>query len=127
MMQFAEQNKAYEHMLVAETSKQYVHIANDVQLAKTEEKGFQRLSISPHSKFIPPKATQNVRLRQRGSRCKNVETIATLKGGRRVCLEPPAPWVQLTVRAILARTRDNTESPIKEKSRKSIPWSFPRI
>jgi len=32
MMQFAEQNKAYEHMLVAETSKQYVHIANDVNL-----------------------------------------------------------------------------------------------
>ncbi|XP_065490506.1 interleukin-8-like [Caloenas nicobarica] len=90
-------------------------------LAKTEEKGFQCLCISTHSKFISPKAIQNVRLRQRGPRCKNVEIIATLKGGRQVCLEPTAPWVWLTVKTILARARDNTESPIKEKSRKNIP------
>ncbi|XP_049671465.1 interleukin-8-like [Accipiter gentilis] len=96
-------------------------------LVKTKEKGFQCLCISTHSKFIPPKAIQNVRLSQRGPRCKNVEIIATLKGGRRVCLEPTAPWVQLTVKAILARARDNTESPIKEKSRKNRPWSFSRI
>ncbi|XP_074760049.1 interleukin-8-like [Athene noctua] len=84
-------------------------------LAKTEGKGFQCLCISTHSKFIPPKAIQNVRLSQRGPRCKNVEIIATLKGGRQVCLEPTAPWVWLTVKAILARARDNIESPVKEK------------
>ncbi|NXN67205.1 IL8 protein, partial [Himantopus himantopus] len=72
-------------------------------LAKTEAKGFQCLCTSTHSKFIPPKAIQNVRLNQRGPRCKNVEIIATLKGGRQVCLEPTAPWVRLTLKAILAR------------------------
>ncbi|NXJ40368.1 IL8 protein, partial [Ciconia maguari] len=72
-------------------------------LAKTEEKGFQCLCISTHSKFIPPKAIQNVKLSQRGPRCKNVEIIATLKGGRQVCLEPTAPWVRLIVKAILAK------------------------
>ncbi|NWI28044.1 IL8 protein, partial [Sula dactylatra] len=72
-------------------------------LAKAEEKGFRCLCISTHSKFIPPKAIRNVRLSQRGPHCKNVEIIATLKGGRQVCLEPTVPWVQLTVKAILAR------------------------
>ncbi|NXT88448.1 IL8 protein, partial [Anhinga rufa] len=61
------------------------------------------LCIRTHSKFIPPKAIRNVRLSQSGPQCKNVEIIATLKGGRRVCLETAAPWVQLTVKAILAR------------------------
>ncbi|NXN58275.1 IL8 protein, partial [Rynchops niger] len=72
-------------------------------LAKTEEKGFQCLCRSTHSKFIPPKAIQNVTLSQRGPRCKNVEIIATLKGGRQVCLQPTAPCVQLTLKAIWAR------------------------
>ncbi|NXX23350.1 IL8 protein, partial [Podargus strigoides] len=72
-------------------------------LAKAEEKGFQCLCISTHSKFIPPKAIQNVRLSQRGPHCKNVEIIAMLKGGREVCLEATAPWVRLTIKAILAR------------------------
>ncbi|NXQ97352.1 IL8 protein, partial [Sagittarius serpentarius] len=72
-------------------------------LAETKERGFQCLCISAHSTFIPPKAVQNVGLSRRGPRCKNVEIIATLKGGRRVCLEPTAPWVWLTVKAILAR------------------------
>ncbi|NXG85584.1 IL8 protein, partial [Stercorarius parasiticus] len=72
-------------------------------LAKTEEKGFQCLCRSTHSKFIPPKAIENVTLSQRGPHCKNVEITATLKGGRRVCLQPTAPWVRLTLKAILAR------------------------
>ncbi|KFP26135.1 Interleukin-8 [Colius striatus] len=70
---------------------------------KTKEKGFQCLCINTHSKFIPPKAIQSVRLSQRGPHCKNVEIIAMLKDGRQICLEPTAPWVQLTVKAILGR------------------------
>ncbi|KAM9236128.1 LOW QUALITY PROTEIN: growth-regulated alpha protein-like [Leptosomus discolor] len=70
-------------------------------LAKPEEKGFQCLCISTHSEFITLKAIQNVRLSQRGPHCKNVEIISTLKVGR-VCLEPTAPWVQLTGKTILA-------------------------
>ncbi|NXG61432.1 IL8 protein, partial [Hemiprocne comata] len=78
-------------------------------LAKTEERGFQCLCMRTNSKFIPPEAIQNVRLSQRGPRCKSGEIMraleqnTTLKGGRQVCLEPTAPWVQLTVKAILAR------------------------
>ncbi|KFP17373.1 Interleukin-8, partial [Egretta garzetta] len=70
-------------------------------LVKTEDKGFRCLCISTHSKFIPPKAIRNVRFSQRGPHCKNVEIIATLKDGRRVCLEATAPWVGLAVKAIL--------------------------
>ncbi|XP_062478023.1 interleukin-8-like [Pezoporus occidentalis] len=96
-------------------------------LAMTEGKSFQCLCDSTHSKFIPPKAIQNVRLNQRGPCCQNVEIIGTLRSGRPVCLEPSASWVGLTVRAILARARGNTESPLKEKSRKNTPRSFSRI
>ncbi|NWU15047.1 IL8 protein, partial [Cephalopterus ornatus] len=72
-------------------------------LEKTTEKGSQCQCISTHSKFIPPKTVQDVRLSQRGLHCKNVEIIATLKDGREVCLEPTAPWVRLIVKALLAR------------------------
>uniref|UniRef100_A0A8C6JFB5 Chemokine interleukin-8-like domain-containing protein n=1 Tax=Melopsittacus undulatus TaxID=13146 RepID=A0A8C6JFB5_MELUD len=72
-------------------------------LEKTEGKSFRCLCDSTHSNFIPPKAIQNVRLNQRGPHCQNVEIIATLRSGRPVCLEPSAPWVRLTVKAILAR------------------------
>ncbi|XP_030335465.1 interleukin-8-like [Strigops habroptila] len=96
-------------------------------LAKTAGKSFQCLCDSTHSKFIPPQAIQSVRLNQRGPRCQNVEIIATLRSGRLVCLEPSASWVRLTVKAILARARSNTESPLKEKSRKMTSRSFSRI
>ncbi|NXO00552.1 IL8 protein, partial [Rhinopomastus cyanomelas] len=59
--------------------------------------------IATHSKFIPPKAIQDVKLTQSGPHCQNVEVIATLKDGREVCLEPNAPWVQLIIKAILAK------------------------
>ncbi|NXU94453.1 IL8 protein, partial [Xiphorhynchus elegans] len=72
-------------------------------LEKTEEKGSQCQCISTHSKFIPPKMVQDVRLSQRGPRCRNVEIIATLADGREVCLEPTALWVRLAVKALLAR------------------------
>ncbi|NWZ66454.1 IL8 protein, partial [Acrocephalus arundinaceus] len=70
---------------------------------KTDERGSQCQCISTHSKFIPPKTIQGVRLSQRGPHCKNVEIIAMLKDGREVCLEPTVPWIQLTVKALLAR------------------------
>ncbi|NWU91660.1 IL8 protein, partial [Upupa epops] len=59
--------------------------------------------ISSHSKFIPHKGIQDVRLSQRGPHCKNIEIIATLASGREVCLDPAACWVQLAVKALLAR------------------------
>ncbi|NWI38740.1 IL8 protein, partial [Picathartes gymnocephalus] len=72
-------------------------------LEKTGERGSQCQCISTHSKFIPPKTVQDVRLGQRGPNCKNVEIVATLEGGREVCVEPPAPWIWLALKALLAR------------------------
>ncbi|NXE98615.1 IL8 protein, partial [Menura novaehollandiae] len=71
-------------------------------LEKTHGTGSQCQCISTHSKFIPPKTIQDVRLSQRGRHCKNVEIIATLKDGREVCLEPTAHWIRLTVKTLLA-------------------------
>ncbi|NWR55119.1 IL8 protein, partial [Bucorvus abyssinicus] len=59
--------------------------------------------IATHSKFIPPKSIQNVKLTQSGPHCKNVEVIATLTDGREKCLEPTAPWVQRIINTILAK------------------------
>ncbi|NXO25844.1 IL8 protein, partial [Cisticola juncidis] len=72
-------------------------------LEKTGERGSQCHCISTHSRFISPKTVQDVRLSQRGPHCKNVEIIVTLKDGREVCVEPAAPWIQLTVKALLGR------------------------
>uniref|UniRef100_A0A8C3J6W4 Chemokine interleukin-8-like domain-containing protein n=1 Tax=Calidris pygmaea TaxID=425635 RepID=A0A8C3J6W4_9CHAR len=74
--------------------------ASSASLLKT---GFQCLCRSTQSKFIPPKAIQNVRPNQRGPHRKNVEIIAALEDGSHVFLEPSVPWVRLTVRAISAR------------------------
>ncbi|NXY62022.1 IL8 protein, partial [Callaeas wilsoni] len=72
-------------------------------LEKTDQRGSQCQCMNTHSKFIPPKTIQDVTLSQRGRHCKNVEIIATLKDGREVCVEPTAPWIRLTVKALLAR------------------------
>ncbi|XP_054248237.1 interleukin-8 [Melanerpes formicivorus] len=68
--------------------------------------------IATHSRFIPPKSIQDVKLTQSGPHCKNVEVIATLKDGKEVCLEPTAPWVQLIIKAILAKAQLNSDSPL---------------
>nr|XP_056713749.1 interleukin-8-like [Euleptes europaea] len=59
--------------------------------------------INTHSKFIPPRNIQDVKLTQSGPHCKNVEVIATLKDGREVCLDPTAPWVKTIIRVILEK------------------------
>ncbi|NXY10446.1 IL8 protein, partial [Pteruthius melanotis] len=85
----------------------YLDITEFCSTGKALEKTYGRDSqcqcISTHSKFIPPKTIQDVRLSQRGPHCKNVEIIAMLKDGREVCVEPTAPWIRLTVKALLTR------------------------
>lgn len=44
-------------------------------LEKTVERSSQCQCISTHSKFIPPKTVQDVRLSRRGPHCKNVEIM----------------------------------------------------
>lgn len=73
--------------------------------------------ISTHSKFIHPKSIQDVKLTPSGPHCKNVEIIATLKDGREVCLDPTAPWVQLIVKALMAKAQLNSDAPLWENSR----------
>ncbi|KYO31954.1 interleukin-8 [Alligator mississippiensis] len=68
--------------------------------------------INTHSKFIPPKLIQDVKLIQSGAHCQNVEVIATLQDGREVCLEPTAPWVMRVVKAILEKAESNIETPV---------------
>ncbi|XP_010001929.1 PREDICTED: interleukin-8-like [Chaetura pelagica] len=68
--------------------------------------------IATHSKFIPPKSIKDVKLTPSGPHCKNVEVIATLKDGKEVCLEPTAPWVQMIIKAILAKAQLNSDSPL---------------
>ncbi|XP_071411149.1 interleukin-8-like [Pithys albifrons albifrons] len=91
-------------------------------LEKSKDRGSQCQCISTHSKFIPPKMVQDVRITQRGPHCKNVEIIAWLRDGREVCVEPTALGARLTLKALLARARDKTEPPVGEKARKKIPW-----
>ncbi|XP_054847728.1 interleukin-8-like [Eublepharis macularius] len=63
--------------------------------------------VNTHSKFIPPKNIQDVKLTQSGPHCQNVEVIATLKDGREVCLEPTAAWVKIIIKAILDKAQGN--------------------
>ncbi|XP_032652722.2 interleukin-8-like [Chelonoidis abingdonii] len=44
--------------------------------------------IELHSKFIPPRSIQEVKLTPSGPHCQNTEIIATLKDGREVCWIP---------------------------------------
>nr|XP_033796000.1 interleukin-8-like [Geotrypetes seraphini] len=68
--------------------------------------------IKTESRFIPPRLMQNVELIPSGPHCSNVEVIATLKSGQRVCLEPRAPWVERIIRKILESSKPTPESQL---------------
>nr|XP_015200854.1 PREDICTED: interleukin-8-like [Lepisosteus oculatus] len=55
------------------------------------------------SRFIHPKHIENVELFPRGPHCKNAEIIATLKTGKRICVEPTAPWVKVVIKAMMKK------------------------
>ncbi|XP_075785495.1 growth-regulated alpha protein-like [Pelodiscus sinensis] len=50
---------------------------------------------------IHPKRIARVELIPEGPHCGVPEVIATMKHGKRVCLEPTAPWVKLIITKIL--------------------------
>ncbi|XP_044875083.1 interleukin-8-like [Mauremys mutica] len=66
--------------------------------------------IDLHSKFIPPRSIQDMKLTPSGPHCQNTEIIATLKDGREVCLDPTAQWVKIIMKAILDKAQDNAEA-----------------
>ncbi|XP_066576454.1 interleukin-8 [Amia ocellicauda] len=57
--------------------------------------------IKTESRFIPPKMIGNVELFPSGPHCKDVEVIATLKTGQKICLNPTSPWVKIMIDAIM--------------------------
>nr|XP_033817832.1 interleukin-8-like isoform X2 [Geotrypetes seraphini] len=62
--------------------------------------------IKTESSFIHPKNIEIVELYPSGAQCANMEVIATLKDGHRVCLDPSAPWVQKIINKILGSSPD---------------------
>nr|XP_033818005.1 interleukin-8-like [Geotrypetes seraphini] len=61
--------------------------------------------VKTESGFISARLMQNVELIPSGPHCSNVEVIATLKSGQRVCLEPTAPWVERIIKKILESSK----------------------
>ncbi|XP_038256051.2 growth-regulated alpha protein-like [Dermochelys coriacea] len=55
------------------------------------------------SEVIFPKRIAHVELIPEGPHCGVPEVIATTKQGKKICLEPTAPWVKLIVTKILSR------------------------
>ncbi|XP_043401596.1 growth-regulated alpha protein-like isoform X11 [Chelonia mydas] len=54
------------------------------------------------SEVISPKLIALVELIPEGPHCGVPEVIATTKQGKKICLEPSAPWVKLIVTKILS-------------------------
>ncbi|XP_048703239.2 growth-regulated alpha protein-like isoform X2 [Caretta caretta] len=54
------------------------------------------------SAVISPKLIALVELIPEGPHCGVPEVIATTKQGKKICLEPSAPWVKLIVTKILS-------------------------
>nr|XP_025041604.1 growth-regulated alpha protein-like [Pelodiscus sinensis] len=50
---------------------------------------------------IHPKRIARVELIPEGPHCEVPEVIATMKHGKKVCLDPAAPWVKLIITKIL--------------------------
>lgn len=59
--------------------------------------------VNHTSQFIHPKRMSDLELIPSGPNCSHVEIIATLKIGRKVCLNPEAPWVILMIQKILEK------------------------
>uniref|UniRef100_A0A8C8VMI5 C-X-C motif chemokine n=1 Tax=Pelusios castaneus TaxID=367368 RepID=A0A8C8VMI5_9SAUR len=53
------------------------------------------------SEVIRPKSVVQVELIPEGPHCEVAEVIATTKHGKKVCLDPTAPWVKLIINKIL--------------------------
>ncbi|XP_044873290.1 growth-regulated alpha protein-like [Mauremys mutica] len=57
--------------------------------------------LQTEAAVIHPKRVAHVELIPEGPHCGVPEVIATTKHGKKVCLDPNAPWVQLIVTRIL--------------------------
>uniref|UniRef100_A0A8C4W5G8 C-X-C motif chemokine n=1 Tax=Gopherus evgoodei TaxID=1825980 RepID=A0A8C4W5G8_9SAUR len=51
--------------------------------------------LQTEAALIHPKHIAHVELIPKGHHCEVQEVIATMKNGKKVCLDPTAPWVKL--------------------------------
>ncbi|XP_067826575.1 interleukin-8-like isoform X2 [Heptranchias perlo] len=65
--------------------------------------------IKTSSEFIHPKFMENIEIIPSGPHCGNVEIIATLKSGNRVCLNPKASWVKKIVDRMISASKKTDE------------------
>uniref|UniRef100_A0A8C0ILU2 C-X-C motif chemokine n=1 Tax=Chelonoidis abingdonii TaxID=106734 RepID=A0A8C0ILU2_CHEAB len=59
--------------------------------------------LQTETAVIHPKRVAHVELIPEGPHCEVPEVIATTKHGKKVCLDPTAPWVKLIVTKIMNR------------------------
>uniref|UniRef100_A0A8C4W5Q4 C-X-C motif chemokine n=1 Tax=Gopherus evgoodei TaxID=1825980 RepID=A0A8C4W5Q4_9SAUR len=59
--------------------------------------------LQTEAALIHPKHIAHVELIPKGHHCEVQEVIATMKNGKKVCLDPTAPWVKLIVTKIMNR------------------------
>ncbi|XP_070623067.1 interleukin-8-like [Erythrolamprus reginae] len=52
---------------------------------------------------------RSVNLINSGPHCSDIQVIATLKDGRKVCLDPIAPWVKRVITNLLEKAKNNTD------------------
>uniref|UniRef100_A0A8C4W0B3 C-X-C motif chemokine n=1 Tax=Gopherus evgoodei TaxID=1825980 RepID=A0A8C4W0B3_9SAUR len=53
--------------------------------------------LQTEAALIHPKHIAHVELIPKGHHCEVQEVIATMKNGKKVCLDPTAPWVKLII------------------------------
>uniref|UniRef100_A0A4W4GB87 Chemokine interleukin-8-like domain-containing protein n=1 Tax=Electrophorus electricus TaxID=8005 RepID=A0A4W4GB87_ELEEL len=58
------------------------------------------MCLQLETRIIPPHSLRSVEIINRGSHCKNIEVIAGLVSGERICLNPRTVWVKKLVHFI---------------------------
>ncbi|XP_061769042.1 C-X-C motif chemokine 19 [Nerophis ophidion] len=61
------------------------------------------------TRVIPPDSLRSIRLLSEGPHCTNVEVIAILANGQRICLDPQSLWVKKLVHFVLEKQRNQKE------------------
>ncbi|XP_040035606.2 interleukin-8 [Gasterosteus aculeatus] len=59
--------------------------------------------LQVESRIIPPDSLRSIKLVPEGPHCPDIEVIAGLADGRKVCLNPRAAWVKKLVHFVLER------------------------
>ncbi|KAM8900247.1 interleukin-8-like isoform 2-T2 [Spinachia spinachia] len=61
--------------------------------------------LQVESRIIPPESLRSIKLVPEGPHCPDIEVIAGLASGEKVCLNPRSAWVKKLVRFVLERQR----------------------